>query len=79
MLSVFRRECCEASEFGETGFVVPSGDAVALSAKMRYLCWNPKVRLAMGKISRACVVGQFDLSTMVDNTLRVYESVASKP
>lgn len=46
---------------GETGFIVPPGDAAALADRLQRLLRDPALRAAMGADGRATVEAQFDI------------------
>ena len=53
---------------GETGLLVPQGDAHALATAIESLVADPERRAAMGEAGRAKAVAHFDVKTMVDRT-----------
>lgn len=56
----------EAVEDGQTGFLVPPGDAGALADKIQFLIEHPECREAMGKKGRQRVEALFDLQKLND-------------
>lgn len=60
---------------GETGLVVPPGDAPALAAALRHLLADDALRERMGEHARERAMRSFGISTMVDATLAVYDEV----
>ena len=60
---------------GETGLVVPPGDADALAAALRRLLNNPPLRRRMGLAGRERVLRHFTLQQLVDHLEAVYRAV----
>jgi len=60
---------------GETGLIVPPGDATALAAALRTLLADEVLRARMGAHARGRAVSTFGVSAMVDGTLAVYSEV----
>lgn len=60
---------------GETGRVVPSGDAGALSDAIGALLADPELRRAMGERARRRAREEFDAERMVRRVIAVYEEV----
>ncbi|HWE36722.1 MAG TPA: glycosyltransferase [Isosphaeraceae bacterium] len=61
---------------GETGLLVPVGDAVALARAIRTLADDPVLRLRLGEAGRARVDREFGVNLMVDRFAELYESLA---
>ena len=59
---------------GETGFIVPPGDARAITAKIEYLLTYPNTAVRMGEAGEARLRSEFSLAGMVDKTFQVYQS-----
>jgi rhamnosyl/mannosyltransferase len=57
---------------GDTGIVVPPGDAPALAAALNRLLQNEPMRSAMGARGRERALGEFSLEAMGARTLAVY-------
>jgi rhamnosyl/mannosyltransferase len=57
---------------GETGLVVPVGDADALASALTRLLDDDGLRARMGARARERVLAEFTVDRMVDNTLAVY-------
>jgi glycosyltransferase involved in cell wall biosynthesis len=60
---------------GETGLVVPPGDADALAAALRRLLADDDLRARMGARARERVLESFTVDAMVERTLAVYDEV----
>ena len=60
---------------GETGLVVPVGDAAALAAALRQLLFDDALRTRMGAHARERALTTFGVQAMVDGTLAVYDEV----
>jgi glycosyltransferase involved in cell wall biosynthesis len=63
---------------GETGIVVPPGDAAALSGAVRRLLEDDALRCRMGEAARARARRLFSTGPMMDGVSRVYEAVLAK-
>jgi glycosyltransferase involved in cell wall biosynthesis len=64
---------------GETGLVVPVGDAGALASALRRLIADDELRAKMGARARERVLTEFTVDRMVESTLAVYaEALARK-
>ncbi len=57
---------------GETGFLVPSGDAAAMGDAMHRLVREPLLRASLGNAGRRRIESEFSLSGMVDAYDRLY-------
>ena len=66
----------EAIEAGESGLLVPPGDAAALAAAIGELARDPAQAAAMGRAAELRRHERFTLSRMVDGMLGVYAEVA---
>ena len=62
----------EAVLEGQTGLLVPPGDAASLAAAIRCLLLGQELRLSMGKAGEQRAKEVFDLKQMVDRSERVY-------
>lgn len=60
---------------GETGLIVPPGDAPALGAALRTLLADDGLRERLGSQARTRAVTTFGVQAMVDSTLAVYDEV----
>jgi len=66
----------EQDKSGFTGWLVPSGDALALAARIKLaLRLNPQTRAALGARARRHVAGKFTLRRMQQATLAVYDEL----
>jgi glycosyltransferase involved in cell wall biosynthesis len=64
---------------GETGRVVPPGDAAALAAAIRdVLALKPGERVKLGEAARRSVCERFDLGAVARRYERLYEQVAGR-
>jgi len=62
---------------GQTGFVVPPKDSVALAEAIRTLLQNEQLRQEMGQRARQRALREFSLPTMVERVLNLYHQVLS--
>jgi glycosyltransferase involved in cell wall biosynthesis len=69
----------ELVEHGETGLLVPKGDARALAAAVAELLRDPGRRERMGKAAAARAATEFDEEHLVASLLDAYESLAARP
>lgn len=61
---------------GETGFLAPAGDSVALrSAMHRMMRLDPEARSAMGEKARRNIVAQFSMDTVLDRWETTYREL----
>ncbi len=60
---------------GETGLLVPAGDATALSRALEKLRDDPELRLAMGKRARAAAEKSYSVTRMGDDYERIYTKI----
>jgi glycosyltransferase involved in cell wall biosynthesis len=63
---------------GETGLVVPVGDAGALASALRRLIADDELRARMGQRARERVLAEFTVDRMVESTLAVYEEALGR-
>ena len=63
---------------GETGYLVPPGDADALSARMAQLIAAPELRQRMGETGRAYVKAHYDWQDNAAQMERLYASLAKR-
>jgi glycosyltransferase involved in cell wall biosynthesis len=62
---------------GETGLLVPKGDAAALAAAIGRLLDDPELGRRMGEAGRRHVLGRFSWKKHADEMMNVYESALS--
>jgi len=62
---------------GESGFVVPVGDASALADRIRYLARNPEARARMGKEARRVAIRSFDLDECARMHILMYQQIVA--
>src|SRR2546430_14882488 len=62
---------------GETGLLVPPGDARALARGIGALLDDPERRARMGRAGRARVAREFALQPMVAKTAEIYRAAAT--
>ncbi|MGQ9630363.1 MAG: glycosyltransferase family 4 protein [bacterium] len=67
----------EVVEDGVTGILVPPRDPRALADGVIFLLRNPDVAREMGKRGRRKMEGQFDVRRLIDETERLYKTLAS--
>lgn len=63
---------------GETGFVVPAGDAAAMAERLVRLSRSPAQTLAMGEAARRDAQERFSLELMVSRYRRLYQDAAGR-
>jgi len=63
------------NRYGETGFVVPPRDPVALAGAIQSLLDNPERRRCMGEAGRKRVRAEFSKEVMLDRTVELYRRV----
>ncbi|MGB3641048.1 MAG: glycosyltransferase family 4 protein [Rivularia sp. (in: cyanobacteria)] len=64
---------------GETGFLIPKGDAMVLRQRLTQLITDTNLRIKMGEAGRKRYETNFTLQRMLDQTLGVYYSVLRLP
>ncbi|WP_323765908.1 glycosyltransferase [Marinovum sp.] len=72
----------ELVEHGESGFLVPPGDALKLAEAIRAVLADPDRRATMGKAGRARVVAEFDIAkeaVWLGRLFEVYAAGATHP
>jgi glycosyltransferase involved in cell wall biosynthesis len=68
----------EIVQDGETGFLLPAGNAQALIATLKRLASNPDLRLQMGERARAVVRQHFDAERNTSRLLEVLKYVVDE-
>jgi glycosyltransferase involved in cell wall biosynthesis len=68
----------ELVEDGESGMLVPQGDAQALAGAMQYMLENPKVKISMGRASARRAVEHFDVQAMTEAYEQLYRTIIAK-
>lgn len=63
---------------GETGILVPPGDAEALRSALCALLEDPDQRQRLGRAARAAAIELCEWDRIIDRTIAVYKSVASR-
>jgi len=79
---VIAYDCDGAKEVcldGETGFLVPMGDAAKLSARILQLTQNPALRDKLGTAGRKFVRECFSVETMVEKLQELYTRLTQRP
>ena len=64
---------------GETGFVVPPGDAPALASRVGQLLSSPALHCAMAHNARASAEREFDYGRMIREVIQIYVDVSTAP
>jgi glycosyltransferase involved in cell wall biosynthesis len=67
------RGCRQVVVDGETGYLVPVRDAVAIAEAVRALAVDPARRVEMGRAARARARAEFDQERVIAITLATYE------
>jgi glycosyltransferase involved in cell wall biosynthesis len=67
--------CREIVRHGETGLLVPPGDATALAAAIAALAGDPQRRAAMGRTGRALAEREFSEESVARQTLALYQAL----
>ncbi len=65
----------EAVVEGETGFLIPRGDAATLQERLRDLVSSPRLRDEMGKAGRRLYEERFAFPVLLESTLALYEKI----
>jgi glycosyltransferase involved in cell wall biosynthesis len=65
--------CRDAIELGVSGLLVPVRDSESLALAIEQLLANPKERMAMGLAGRELAEKEFDILTVVDKHLAIYQ------
>jgi rhamnosyl/mannosyltransferase len=64
------------NQHGESGLVVPAGDADRLNEALQQLCADAALRARLGAGARARVAQEFTADRMASRTLAIYEELA---
>lgn len=67
--------CRDVLTDGETGLLVPAGDAAALQGALETLVQSAALRARLGAAARAAAIAQFGLEAMVDRYEACYRAV----
>jgi glycosyltransferase involved in cell wall biosynthesis len=67
--------CRDVLTDGETGLLVPAGDAAAFQGALEAVVQSAALRARLGAAARAAAVAQFSLETMVDRYEACYRVV----
>jgi glycosyltransferase involved in cell wall biosynthesis len=70
--------CRDVVVEGETGFIVPHGDAAALAAALRKLIGDASLRQRLGGNARRHFLEHFQLSRVIGETLRIYDQLLDR-
>jgi len=62
---------------GETGYLVPAGDSLAMAARVKQLLENGDLRQRMAARAAETAVGRFGLQRMVEDYLAFYEEIVA--
>ena len=65
-------------EDGETGFLVPTGDAAALADRMAHVLTYPDKARALGRAGRERVDEHFSIEAAGDRFLQVYDELLAR-
>ncbi|MEZ0335591.1 MAG: glycosyltransferase, partial [Gemmatimonadales bacterium] len=63
---------------GETGFLVPRGDAATLRDRIKRLLLDPELRRRQGENGRSEFERRFTLDIFVDKTVAVYQDILAE-
>ena len=63
---------------GQTGFLVPRGDVVALATQLRALACDPELRQALGAAGRVRADTEFGIERMVGSIAQAYDDVLAR-
>jgi colanic acid/amylovoran biosynthesis glycosyltransferase len=63
---------------GVSGFLVPERDAEAIAEKLSYLIEHPEVWTAMGRAGRADVEAHYNLHTLNDKLVKLYQQLLNR-
>jgi glycosyltransferase involved in cell wall biosynthesis len=63
---------------GQTGFVVPVGDAAAIAVRVKRLLQDPTLCEALGAAGRMRAVGDYSYDRMTAEIIAIYREVLSE-
>ncbi|MCH7838508.1 MAG: glycosyltransferase family 4 protein, partial [Chloroflexi bacterium] len=69
----------EVIDHGETGWLVPPGDARALADGIRLLMEDAELRERLGRAGRQSIVKRFSWRKAAEETLAVYQELLDRP
>lgn len=69
----------EAVADGETGFIVPPGDASAMAQKISLLLERPELARSMGELGRKRIEERFSCQAQLERQERLYERLLAPP
>jgi glycosyltransferase involved in cell wall biosynthesis len=72
------RGCREAVRHGDNGLLVLPRNAASLAEAMRTLIQDGAQRLAMGKRGRERAMQEFDVKSVVNRTLTIYQDAMQR-
>lgn len=64
---------------GETGWMVPPGDARALAEAIRLMLDSPDLRASLGAAGRRAIIERFSWRKAAEETLAVYDEIRPRP
>lgn len=70
--------CREAIEIGQTGDLVQARNIEDLSRVLEALILDPGRRLAYGIAGRAMAINKFDLTSVIERTLKIYQELPER-
>ena len=70
--------CREVVADGENGYLIPIKDAQALAQKIAYLAAHPQVRKIMGENGRIRAISEFDIKSVVEQYMKMYDRFEGK-
>jgi colanic acid/amylovoran biosynthesis glycosyltransferase len=77
VISTYHGGIPELIQDGVSGFLVPERDADALAEKLEYLLNHPEVWTPMGQAGRAYVEAHYNLHTLNDELVNIYQRLLS--
>ena len=70
--------CREVVRDGENGYLIPIKDSQALAQKIAYLAAHPQVRKIMGENGRIRAISEFDIKSVVEQYMKLYDRFEGK-